>query len=408
MSWKQLAIGIGFGAALAAAVLWRPAAEPERAEAPKDSVEATPRGVVKLTAAAVQQLGITVAATLATEQQPTVPAPGALEPDPASSSTVRAPHAGTLIAADRPWPRLGETVATGALLARLQPRLLPVEHADLQTRRQQAAGDEAASTATLAAAARELQRLRSLNADGKQVADRAVEDAAANVAALTAKVDTAAASGRTLQAMLDGPPAALPLRAPGAGECVDVRAHLGEAVDAGAVLFVIADRDHLLARVVAPGPAMPAPGTAITVELLADGQLLTGRLQAYGDGQSQGRVLLVAVNGRQLQPGLAVVAHVPAGDGRTGVVVPAAAIVRHAGASWVFVRTGDANDGTFARRRVTLDAPAADGWFVRTDGPGDSGERLHPGDAVVATGAAALLGVELEALATPAGAEAGK
>lgn len=86
-----------------------------------------------------------------------------------------------------------------------------------------------------------------------------------------------------------------------------------------------------------------------------------------------------------LRPGMALEAvfSLP-GEESTGFIVPRGAVVRHEGKGWVFVRS---EDEEFTRHEIPLDAPLADGWFVR-DG-------IEPKDSLVVSGAQALLSKEI-------------
>jgi multidrug efflux pump subunit AcrA (membrane-fusion protein) len=99
----------------------------------------------------------------------------------------------------------------------------------------------------------------------------------------------------------------------------------------------------------------------------------------------QGRGVLLLIRQPAWPPGTAVDAWLELpGPAQLGVDVPSSALLRVAGATYVYLRTGDQ---VFLRRAVHLDRPTRDGWFVR-DG-------LAPGDVVVVTGAQALLSTEL-------------
>jgi hypothetical protein len=78
-------------------------------------------------------------------------------------------------------------------------------------------------------------------------------------------------------------------------------------------------------------------------------------------------------------------AEVPAAEvaGSDGVILPRAALLRRDARVWVYVQTAPT---AFVRREVRDYRPVASGWFVA--------KGFSPGDRVVATGAAALLGVE--------------
>lgn len=68
----------------------------------------------------------------------------------------------------------------------------------------------------------------------------------------------------------------------------------------------------------------------------------------------------------------------------SGVIVPAAAVVVHAGDSWCYVETGS---GTFERKRVSLATPVTDGYLTND---------FAAGTKVVIQGASALLSREAE------------
>lgn len=75
---------------------------------------------------------------------------------------------------------------------------------------------------------------------------------------------------------------------------------------------------------------------------------------------------LVPTNAGALVPGSALLARLPTGTVTRGLVVPAQAVVRHAGQAWVYVELAA---DTFARRPVPVDQPHPDGWLVPGDWP---------------------------------------
>jgi len=72
--------------------------------------------------------------------------------------------------------------------------------------------------------------------------------------------------------------------------------------------------------------------------------------------------------------------------------VPAESVVRHSGATWVYVQIGE---GRYCRRRLVEGRPMTGGVFVT--------EEVKPGDSVVTRGAATLLSEELKSLAEEEG-----
>jgi hypothetical protein len=106
------------------------------------------------------------------------------------------------------------------------------------------------------------------------------------------------------------------------------------------------------------------------------------------DPQMQGRgfLFLVSPNSTRLAPGAAVSAFLELpGEGESGVAVPAGAILRFNGVTWVYRQAGS---GTFERVEVALRQPLDQGWFVRNS--------LQPQDKVVVVGAQQLLSEELK------------
>ena len=73
------------------------------------------------------------------------------------------------------------------------------------------------------------------------------------------------------------------------------------------------------------------------------------------------------------------------GGAPSGVVVPRAALVRHAGLVFIYEQTGKEE---FTRRPVTLEQPVPAGWFTGTG--------LKPGVSIVISGAQTLLSEELK------------
>lgn len=106
--------------------------------------------------------------------------------------------------------------------------------------------------------------------------------------------------------------------------------------------------------------------------------------------QAQGFILQVSKPPFTLRPGMALSAWLKLpGKPRAGFLIPRAAVLRHDGRAWIYVRK---EAGKFARQPITLDTPlAADqGWFIAADGG------VAPDDEIVVTGASSLLSEELK------------
>ena len=331
--------------------------------------------------------------TAATERQQVI-AYGNLEEDPAGSFILRAPLGGAIRAsAEKAWPDIGASVADGVRLGLIEPRLAPTDRVTLNDRMASAQADVEADRASLVAAQSALARARALNADNKNVSDRAVQEAEARVATEQAHLNGAQASVRLLSAGLASNGAAsVELELPRGGTVVEVLAHPGETVEAGQPLLRIARFDKLLARVDVPAGRTIAPDlkSASIVALGNEEKPLTGERVGFAasvDAKTQGQpfVFRVTDSSGALRPGLSVTAYLAIpGPTRTGAVVPRSAVIWQTGKSWVYVQT---DKEKFARREVTLEDPSGAGWFTRS---------LKAGDKVVTRGAQMMLSEEFK------------
>ena len=107
--------------------------------------------------------------------------------------------------------------------------------------------------------------------------------------------------------------------------------------------------------------------------------------------QAQGFVLRVEKPAFALRPGMALTAWLElAKEPEKGLAIPRSAVVRHDGATWIFVQE---EEERFVRKRVTLVAPldGEKGWFVA------GGGSIKADELIVETGAQALLSEELKA-----------
>ena len=284
-------------------------------------------------------------------------------------------------------------MADRTLVGSIEPRLAPADRITLGDRLSSARADAASGRAALAAAEAALNRARTLNADDKNVSDRAVQEAEARVAAERARVTGADRSIGLIESSLTSMNgAAAPLELDRGGQVVEALVHPGESVEAGQPIMRVARFDRLLARVDVPAGDIVAGGVAAAgiVPLGYENRPVRGErvaLAAAVDPKTQGQAFLFRVPDPSftLRPGLSVTAYLETpGAPRKGVVIPRAAVVRQSGKTWVYVRTAA---DQFARREVNLEDPTAEGWFSRS---------LSPGDRVATTGAQTLLSEEFK------------
>jgi hypothetical protein len=389
----------------AAALLAACAREDAKTEANPEKVSAEhgPRGeaLVHIPRAAQERLGIAVAALAPRSLRPQVLAYGRVVADPSQMFELHAPIAGTIrSAAD--WPAVGSTVQDGARIGSIEPRLSAVERADLSARLAAAKGDEATARAALDVSKAALERAKTLNADGKNVSDRALEEAQGRVQEETARLTAATDSRRGLEATLDPATfatAAIPLAFPHGGEVLEIGARPGESVEAGALIARIGRFDPVLARVELPIGLSLAKSERATIVAAAhpDRQLDGQRVALAPTSETQGQALLfrVAAGDTAIRPGEAVTAWLDRdGPELAGVAVPRSALVRHAGKTWVYVATGD---DAFERREIALDHTLPEGWF--TDAAWTKDAR------VVVGGAQSVLSAEILSASAGAGEE---
>src|SRR5213594_490202 len=128
------------------------------------------------------RMGLETAALVSETVNPEVTAYGRLQEDPGASFVVRAPITGIIrAAASRGWPSLGESLSAGTSIGVVEPRLAPIERVDFVTRLSDARGDVEAAEARVSAVRATFERMQKLNADNKNVSDRAVQEAEATL-----------------------------------------------------------------------------------------------------------------------------------------------------------------------------------------------------------------------------------
>ena len=374
------------------------AGDVQRTEKPKNAVPENHAGSepgVTLNKAAQVKAGLGTTVIAARSVRPELTAYGALEEDPDASFTVRATVSGALHAASgRPWPTLGQRLPADTVFGELEPRLLPTDHLNFSTQLATARADLNSSTASVAAAQSAYDRARVLNADNKNVSDKAVEQAAATLASEQAKERAARVNVSSLEASLQpgGTIGSRPLEAERGGEVVEIFAHPGEAIEQGAPVLRVARFDHLLVRVDLPvGEQADSPTARVVPAGFENRPSLRALRVAVApatDPHTQGISLLYRLEKTSfgLRPGTAVAAFLPvAATARRGVLIPDSAIVQQDGRMWAYVQRGPER---FIRRFVPTDVPAAGGFLVVAG--------FSPGDRVVTTGAQSLLSEEFK------------
>jgi hypothetical protein len=236
----------------------------------------------------------------------------------------------------------------------------------------------AAAAAGFAASRAEALRTRKLFSEDRTVSARVVEAASAQEQADLQRVNAAHRE----------------LALEWGGGVADLQAHRRAEL-----LDELAGAKAELVRVEIPtGSPIPRAGTSIEVRGNSASEVFAGVVLGTlptADPRLQTRGALVELKGdaAKLPIGQMLSADVPAVEvaGVDGVILPRAALLRRDARVWVYVQTAPT---AFVRREVRDFRPGLSGWFVA--------KGFAPGDRVVATGAAALLGIE-----SPAPSDAG-
>ena len=357
----------------------------------------TPAGdpIVRLDHDAQARIGLQVRAVTTETVQPEMVAYGRLEEDASRVFVLRAPVSGTLRAADsRSWPRLGESISANAVVGLLEPRLALADQIGLTNQLATARAEQTATTSSVAAANAAYERAHILNADNKNVSDRALEEARSRLASETARLQTATDTVGLLERSLRaGGPSSQQLTLDRSGEVTQVSAQPAESVEAGAPILRVASFDQLIARIDLPvGEQVPSTTSPARIVVTGYEQVLVtaervGISTATQPAAPTPSVLFRFRNTTPgLRPGLAATAYIPvAGAAHPGVVIPATAIVRTGGQAFAYVQIAD---GQFVRKPLPLDQPTVDGYVTTTG--------FATGDRIVVQGAQMLLTEEFK------------
>jgi len=351
--------------------------------------------IVSLDSETQTRMALQSALLVAETVHPEVTAYGRLQEDPDASFTVRAPTSGVLRQlSSRRWPSIGESLPDGMSVGTVEPRLAPIERVDLVTRLSDARADVEAAEARVNAARASFERARVLNADNKNISDRALQEAEATLKGEEARLAAARRNVSELEAASTGQAAGttpLALTLGRGGEVVEVMARPNEVIESGQPILRVTRFDRILARVDVPaGETVDRNvNTARIVPVGQEDRTFVAQRVTFAptvDPATLGSGFLFRLTGAppSLRPGAAVIAYLRApGAARQAVIVPYSAIVRFGGRIWVYLQP---TDDKFSRREITVERNTEKG-FVITDG-------LKAGERVVVQGAQLLLSEE--------------
>ncbi|WP_298438687.1 hypothetical protein [Geobacter sp.] len=227
--------------------------------------------------------------------------------------------------------------------------------------------------ALLAASRSEYERLKLLNADNRNVSDKALQAAEAAWRADEATLQGATASLKALNG--------------------SVRQRWGGVIagwlfEGSPAFDRLAQQKDLLIQVTFPPDAPVTAGPrSIQVQTGEEGRPIAARLVSPApvtDPRIQGVSFFYAAAAQPgLLPGMNVVARIPVGPTLHGAVVPSSAVVWWQGKAWAYLQRGS---DSFVRREIPTSVPVKDGFFVAAG--------LSPEDRVVVSGAQLLLSEE--------------
>jgi len=374
------------------AVAEKPPEKTAEAAKPDDSDDDGPGVTLKKEARA--RAAIRVEELTAQSLRPELIAYGRLEEDPSESFVVRAGQGGTLRTNN--WPSVGQSIMAETELARIEPRLAITDRISLNSQLATARGDLNASSAAVEAAQKVYDRTHALNADNKNLSDRALQEAEGKLIAEKAREAGLRANVQVFENALSSGTvnATVPVIAGRAGQVVEVLAQPGESVEQGAPLLRLARFNRLLARIDLPIGQRDSVSKS-HARIIPAGFERQAPIDAEPVGvapiagaQTQGVSLLYRLTqgGQDLRPGIPVTARFTLGGvAATGVLIPRNAVVQQDGRLWVYVQT---SDNRFSRRPVPTDMPTASGYLTA--------KGFGSGDRVVVTGAQTLLSEEFK------------
>ena len=227
------------------------------------------------------------------------------------------------------------------------------------------------------------QRLKALNDDDKNVSDKVVQDALANVNGDKAKIIAAELQLSNLQN-------AVKLQW---GEFLSsvvfsnkLTLHLANLLNRKNVLVLLS---------LPPESPTPAIGSSLNISPLNTSSIIKANYvspAAQSDTNGYGKTFYYSAPAEQLRIGMRVAVEGNSSNkASSGVVIPNQAIVWYGGKSWVYFKQGKdkTGDDQFVRKPISTDTEVAGGWF-------NQGIKEDDNSEVVISGAQLLLSEEFK------------
>ena len=249
---------------------------------------------------------------------------------------------------------------------------------DLKSRYQAAIAEASVSRTSSASQYAEYQRLKTLNADDKNVSDRAVAEANANVQGNQARITASEAGANSLRETM--------------------RQQWGETLTQLALKSTasILKPNEVLLQILLPlNTPEPSANSTVQINLANTNQsseitaIYIGR-STNSDANLQGTTYFYRATDKALRVGMRVQVSYKGADisskkMNNGVVIPNNAVVWYGGKAWVYVKQ---TDDQFIRKPISTENEVGDGWFNQSI--------LKANEQVVISGAQLLLSEEFK------------
>ncbi|MGL4440784.1 MAG: efflux RND transporter periplasmic adaptor subunit [Bosea sp. (in: a-proteobacteria)] len=325
-----------------------------------DLAQRLPDGAVFVPKATQHILSVRTIMAKPEEHRRAVSLPGRVIPDPSASGSVQTSVTGRLSPPQGGFPRLGQRVKAGDVLALVQPS---ISAADVTTQQQQARELDQ----QLALVQRRLERFRAIQ---NIVARSQIEDAELELAGLKVRRANLERAPRATERLL----------APVDGVIASAAATPGQVVEVNAMIFQIINPDRLWVEALTfDALAGAKTGTA----RLSDGQSVKLDYQGTGFADRNQAIPIhfaVAESTKGLRLGTLLTVVAETEEVRSGIAIPRAAVVRAGNGQMIVYE--HANAERFVPREVRVEALDATRMLVISG--------LEPNKRIV-TGGAELL-----------------
>jgi hypothetical protein len=352
----------------------------------------------KLNPDLAQSYGVETGRAQARQWQERVTVYGRIVPNPRATYEVRSAFAGTLLAGDKPWPQVGQTMKPGQALGSVAVRVTPQERIELQNKLAEALLKEKGAKEIVVLRQGVVTRLE--KASSAVIGQRELDEAKVQLSEAQTQLGTAEAAVQIWRKTLDDidqlqekgsevwrRPLTVPVE-PNTGslEVTELAAQPGSAIEAGGLVVRLVDYSRLLVRLDLPAEmAATGPPQEVRLKPLARGsdavghggeidvadEAITATLvgpasQVDGSSQLVGFLYLVRTDPKAGQsrwrPGLFVSARLPATQGppREVVSVPTSAVLYHQGRALVYIVEKE----QYVRREVQVLSIEGDRCFL--------------------------------------------